>query len=128
MEIHTEELDELCFPICAECYGKDVESKHDVDWDVETQTWSIVKDSNYFYCFGTKGGDSYCGEVDLYWIPVNDLVGPPERHTYDVNINYSVRAFSKKDAEEFVMKRERKERLQACKAVVQIEKKCRSEV
>ena len=127
MEMHTEKLDEPCYPICANCGGQGVESVHDVGWDVKTQSWSDIKCSNYFNCFDSQD-NSHCGETDLYWIPVNDIVGPPEKHRYSVNINYSVRAFSKQAAHQFVMKRERKERLEACKATVQIEKKCRSEV
>ena len=128
MEMHTKQLDEPCYPICSNCGGRGVESVRDVDWDVKTQSWSDIGCHNYFNCYDSSHTSSHCGEVDVYWIPLNDIVGPPEKHRYSVNINYSVRAFSKKAAEELVMKRERKERLEACKATVQIEKKCRSEV
>lgn len=126
MRMHTKELDEPCYPICANCGGQGVESVRDVGWDVKTQSWSIVKDSNYSYCFGTVGGDSSCGETNLYWIPVNNLVGPPQQHKYNVDIKYSskywVKACSEEDAKARVKELEKSIRPQFNSAVIEMTK------
>jgi hypothetical protein len=124
MKLPTEELDVPCYPICQQCGGQDVESKHEVSWDRKTQTWSVLGGSNYFYCYSRN---ECCTETDLYWIPINDLVGPPQQYAYTVNVahvsNYVVRACSQEEADYIVGKHEKNRGLYFRDTTIEIKKR-----